>query len=334
MNEPLIMVWAFLLAFAVLAYVVLDGFDLGVGILLPGTADREERDVMINSVAPVWDGNETWLILGGGGLFAVFPTAYAILMPAVYLPALFMLLGLIFRGVAFEYRFKTERGRRYWDWGFSGGSMLAAFMQGVILGAIISGVQTDGRQFTGHAFDWLRPFNLFCGFAVVAGYALLGATWLNMKTEGALQERMRKLALPLMALVLVAMGVVSFWTPVMHEEIAQRWFTLPNLVLLSPVPVLVAALAVLTAYGLARHREALPFLATIGFFTLSFVGLGVSFYAFVVPGSLTIFDTAAPASSLWFMLVGALILLPLILAYTAYAYWIFRGKVRPGEGYH
>lgn len=334
MNEPLILAWAFLLAFAVLAYVILDGFDLGIGILLPTAKTPAERDIMVNSVAPVWDGNETWLILGGGGLFAVFPTAYAVIMPSVYLPALFMLMGLIFRGVAFEYRFKTERAKRYWDWGFIGGSTLAAFMQGVILGAIISGIETDGRQFTGHAFSWFSPFALFTGLCIVVGYALLGACWLVIKTEGGLQARARAIARPALIGTLIAFAGVSLWTPLRHPEIAERWFSLPNFIYLSPVPLLVAALAGLTFYALQKEKDYLPFLSALGLFTLGLVGLGVSLFPYIVPGTLTIWHAAAPASSLWFMLVGAIILLPMILAYTAYAYWVFRGKVTEETGYH
>jgi cytochrome d ubiquinol oxidase subunit II len=334
MNEALVLTWAFLLAFAVLAYVILDGFDLGIGILLPFARDDDDRDIMINSVAPVWDGNETWLILGGGGLFAVFPLAYAIIMPGIYLPALFMLMGLVFRGVAFEFRFKTIRARRYWDWGFIAGSALAAFMQGVILGTIISGIETDGRQFTGGAFSWFSGFSMLTGLSVVIGYALLGAGWLVLKTEGQLQLRMRTLALPALGGTLLAIAAVSAWTPFRHPEVAERWFAWPNIAFLSPVPLLVAGLAALVFYGLTSRRELMPFLASIGLFTLSFIGLGISFFPYVVPESVTIWESAAPSSSLWFMLAGAAVLLPLILAYTAYAYWIFRGKVTKETGYH
>ncbi|MGE0232057.1 MAG: cytochrome d ubiquinol oxidase subunit II [Flavobacteriaceae bacterium] len=327
-------VWAALIAFAVLMYVVLDGFDLGIGILFPFVRHEKRRDVMINSIAPVWDGNETWLVLGGGGLYAVFPLAYSLLLTAFYAPLTAMLLALIFRGVAFEFRFKDPRHRRWWDWGFSGGSILAAFTQGVVLGTFIQGVAVDGRSYAGGWFDWLTPFSLFTGIALVAGYGLLGATWLVMKAEGGLQAQCRRLAVGFLAAVLVALAVVSLWTPLIHEGVRGRWFVWPNIAFLAPVPLLGAASAFGLFAAVRKGADYWPFLFALALFVFSYLGLAISFYPYIVPPSVTVHQAAGPDESLGFLLVGALILLPLILAYTAYSYWVFRGKVRAGESYH
>jgi len=330
----LALVWAFLIAFAVLAYVVLDGFDLGVGILFPAFPRPAERNLLTATIAPVWDGNETWLILGGGGLFAAFPLAYAILMPAFYAPLIIMLLGLVFRGVAFEFRHRSTGWATWWDRGFWLGSTLAAFCQGLALGTWIQGVDVAGRAYAGGWFDWLTPFSVATGVALVCGYALLGCGWLILKTTGEVQERAFRLAKPFFAVLVVGIVGVSIWSPFHHPSIAARWFSWPNIALLSPVPLLVAAFAWRAWRGLERREERSPFLCALGLFTLSFAGLGVSFYPVIVPFAVTIREAAAPPSSLAFLLVGASILLPIILAYTAYAYWVFRGKTDAAEGYH
>ena len=329
----LVLVWAALLAFAVFAYVVMDGFDLGVGILFPFFPPGEGRDRSMNSIAPVWDGNETWLILGGGGLLAAFPLAYAVLMPAVYAPIIAMLLGLVFRGVAFEFRWRTVRGRWAWDLAFFGGSLLAAFSQGVILGAVLQGIEVEGREYAGGWWDWLSPFTVLTGASLVVGYALLGATWLNMKTEGRVQERARRLAFWFASGMLVAIAAVSAATPFLDAEYARRWFSWPGVLLSAQVPILVMIVATLLFLSLRRKHDYAPFLLALGLFSLGGAGLGISIFPDLIPGKITIWDAAAPDSSLSFMLVGALILIPIILAYTAYAYWIFRGKVKD-EGYH
>ena len=334
MAIDLASVWAILIAFAVLAYVMLDGFDLGIGILFPASAGPEQRDVMINSVAPVWDGNETWLVLGGGGLLAAFPLAYAVLLPALYAPLTAMLLALVLRGVAFEFRFRTPRHKLAWDCAFWGGSVLAALMQGIALGAFIQGFAVEDRTYAGGWWDWLTPFSILTGIAVVVGYALLGATWLIMKTEGALQNWCFRITLPLGAAVVGLIVIVSIWTPLLDPEIAARWFGWPNIVLVSPVPLLVAGAALALYRAIEARRERLPFLLAQGLFVLSYVGLGISLYPYIVPRSITVWQAAAPPESLISLLVGALILIPIILAYTAYAYWIFRGKVDPAGGYH
>jgi cytochrome d ubiquinol oxidase subunit II len=327
------LIWAALLAFAVFAYVVMDGFDLGVGILFPLFGKGAERDKAMNSIAPVWDGNETWLILGGGGLFAAFPLAYAILMPAVYAPIIAMLLGLVFRGVAFEFRFRTVRAQPAWDFAFFGGSIIAAFAQGVTLGAVLQGIHVEGRAYGGGWFDWLSWFSLLTGASVVVGYTLLGATWLVMKTEGALQEWARRFAWFAAAGTLAAIGAVSLATPFLTNQYYLRWFEWPQILLTAQVPLLVAIIAGLLFFEMWRKREVTPFLLSLALFALTFAGLGVSLYPYIIPQAVTLWDAAAPESSQLFMLVGAVIMIPIILAYTGYAYWVFRGKVRD-EGYH
>lgn len=328
------LIWAILIAVAVLMYVVMDGFDLGVGILFPFVKERHNRDTMINSVAPVWDGNETWLVLGGGGLFAVFPLAYSVLFTALYAPLIAMLLALIFRGVAFEFRHRHEGHRKWWDLAFAWGSIAATFFQGVVLGAFIGGIAIEGRSYAGGWFDWLTPFSVLTGLALVAGYGLLGAGWLIMKTEDDLQARAYAFAKRLSPLVIFAIGAVSLWTPLAHPEIAERWFSLPNFFYLLPVPVLVLSLALLLWRALGRRFEYQPFLLTLGLFLLSYIGLGISLFPYIVPPSITIWEAAGPDESTGFLLVGMVVLLPLVLGYTAWSYWIFRGKVRKGEGYH
>ncbi|MEE2953178.1 MAG: cytochrome d ubiquinol oxidase subunit II [Pseudomonadota bacterium] len=330
----LAVVWAFLIAFAVIAYVILDGFDLGVGILFPFLGRHENRDTAMNSVAPIWDGNETWLVLGGGGLFAVFPLAYAIIMPAIYAPIIVMLLALIFRGVAFEYRFKTVRGRFLWDWSFFIGSIFAAFSQGIALGTLVQGIEVEGRAYAGGWFDWLTPFSLATGFALVVGYGLLGATWLVMKTEGDVHDTARRYAFPLAVLTLLAMGGVSIWMPFLESEFYWRWFGLPQAFYVAPVPLFVLFAAYSLFDSLLKGKHVRPFLSALSLFLLGFVGLGINFWPNIIPPDVTIWQAAAPEESLLFLLVGAAVLIPMILVYTAYAYWVFRGKVVEGEGYH
>lgn len=334
MVFDLAFIWAGLIAFAVLTYVVLDGFDLGIGILFPFARSEHDRDMMMNSVAPVWDGNETWLVLGGGGLFAVFPLAYAVIMPALYMPITLMLLGLVFRGVSFEYRWRTTRGKGIWDMAFFGGSVIAALCQGIALGALVQGIEVTGRAYSGGWFDWLTPFSILTGIGVVVGYALLGATWLVLKTENDIHVQMRKASWWLGAATLVLIGVISIATPFQDPVYFERWFNLPGSLWTMSVPLLMMGLAWKFFTGLNDQKDLQPFLCALGFFVVSFIGIGVSFYPMMVPPSLTIWQVAAPDSSLAFALVGALVLVPLILAYTAYAYWVFRGKMDPSEGYH
>lgn len=327
-------IWAGIIAFAVLVYVILDGFDLGVGILFPTAETEKERDLMMNSVAPIWDGNETWLVLGGGGLFAVFPLAYAVVMPALYMPIIIMLLALIFRGVAFEYRWRTKRWKRVWDWGFFAGSLIASVAQGIALGALVQGIEIENRSYAGGRWDWLTAFSILTGIAVPFGYALLGATWLNLKLTGRLQERMRGMARLFALATLAFLTVFSVLTPLQEATYAARWFAWPTAIYSFAVPGLVAAVAWRLWRGLARGDDLAPFLCALALFVLAFVGIGISFYPMMVPPELSIAEAAAPDVSLRFTLVGTLVLVPFILAYTGYAYWVFRGKMDPEEGYH
>ena len=327
-------IWAGLLALAVLIYVMLDGFDLGIGILYPFFRKGEERNTAMNTVAPVWDGNETWLVLGGGGLFAAFPLAYSIVMPALYAPVLAMLFGLIFRGVAFEFRWRDREHHIIWDTGFFGGSLLATFSQGIVLGAFVQGIKVEGRAYSGGWFDWLTPFSVFTGMSLVFGYAFLGAMWLILKTEGELRDRLYALSLPLMAIVFGLTGAVSLWTALLSPEIFARWFSMPALAYLAPVPILASVLAWQIYVNLQRRIDHRPFPLALGLFILSYAGLGISIFPYVVPRAVTVAQAAAPDASLGFMLIGAVIFLPLIVIYTGYSYWVFRGKVKPGEGYH
>ncbi len=334
MEPDLAFIWAGLIAFAVLAYVILDGFDLGIGILFPLMRGEADKDLAMNTVAPVWDGNETWLVLGGGGLFAVFPLAYAVVMPALYAPIIAMLLALIFRGVAFEFRWRTKRAKWLWDISFFGGSLVATFAQGVALGALVQGIAVENRAYAGGHWDWLTPFSILTGAALVVGYAMLGAAWLILKTEGPVRDRARAVSWIAGPATLALIGLVSLITPFLEPAYLDRWFRTPDILLTIWVPVLVAAAAWFYLRGLREERDAWPFLAGLAVFVLSFIGIGISFYPNIVPPSLTIAEAAAPDESLWFLLVGALVLVPLILAYTAYAYWVFRGKIDPAHGYH
>ena len=333
MEWYLPVIWAALIGTAVAMYVILDGFDLGIGILFPLAKSTSERDQMMRSIAPFWDGNETWLVLGGGGLWVAFPTAYAVIMPAFYLPVIVMLLALVFRGVAFEFRL-VSRSKVWWDIAFVAGSTLAAFSQGLILGALVQGVTVQNGAFAGGHFDWATPFALTCGLALIAGYALLGATWLVMKTEGPVAERARGQAKICLLLVLAFMGAVSLWTPLSIPRIADRWFSLPNFFFLWPVPLITALLAVGLWRWIEARRDVLPFVASIGFFLLGYLGLVISSYPYLVPPSLTVWQTAAAPASQIFMLIGTIFLLPIILGYVIFIYWLFRGKVREGESYH
>jgi cytochrome d ubiquinol oxidase subunit II len=328
------LIWAGVIGMAVALYVILDGFDLGVGILFPFSRSEKERDQMIGSIAPFWDGNETWLVLGGVGLWVAFPRAYAVIMSALYLPVIVMVLALVFRGVAFEFRGMAATSKSYWNFAFSAGSALTAICQGVILGALIQGIAVKDGAFAGGVFDWATPFAFLCGLGVLAGYGLLGATWLVMKTDGDVAARAHQHAKILLLAVLGFMAAVSLWTPLAFERITARWFSIPNIFYLWPVPLVTAATAFACWRWLEQGRELVPFLAAIVLFLLGYAGIVISVFPYLVPPSLTIWDTAAAPGSQWFMLVGTLVLLPIILGYYVVVYWIFRGKVHEGQGYH
>ncbi len=333
MVLDLVPIWTVILGLAVFYYVVFDGFDLGVGILY-GVAPAAFRPVMMSSIAPIWDGNETWLVLGGVGLMAAFPLAFAIIIPAVYFPILIMLLALVFRGVAFEFRFKRPALRRFWDNAFCVGSAVATFAQGTVLGSFIQGFKVDGRQFAGTSLDWVTPFVLLTGVALMAGYGLLGSSWLVMKTEGELQAWSRRSGRVCLIGVVVAIVAVSIYTPLVDQAIAQRWFSWPAIAWLAPVPLLTAAIAVASWHALGGSFEAAPFLGAIGLFLMSFVGIAISLWPTIVPHHYTLWEAASSPSTQAFLLIGTLFLLPIILMYTAWSYWVFRGKVRGDIGYH
>lgn len=335
MGVDLVTIWAVIILFGVMMYVIMDGFDLGIGILFPLMPDKDDRDVMMNTVAPVWDGNETWLVLGGAGLLAAFPLAYSVILSALYLPLIFMLIALIFRGVAFEFRFKaTDESRHWWDKAFIFGSIATAFFQGVTLGAYLNGITVTNRAFAGGPLDWITPFSLFTGVGLVIAYALLGSTWLIMKTEGEIQRHMYRLTRTAVWALLAVIVILSLWTPLLHERIANRWFSMPNILWFAPVPVLVVLVSLGLLRSLATQRQIAPFVLTLCLVFLGYSGLGISIWPYVIPPDITLRDAASSPQSMGFTLVGALLIMPIILMYTAWGYYVFRGKVRRGEGYH
>ncbi|AAV90196.1 cytochrome d ubiquinol oxidase subunit II [Zymomonas mobilis subsp. mobilis ZM4 = ATCC 31821] len=330
-------VWACLAAVGILIYVVLDGFDLGIGILFATQKDEKHRDVMMNTIAPVWDGNETWMVFGGAVLLGAFQTAYSVILPALYLPLIVMLLALIFRGVAFEYRVHahSKEARCLWGAAFMGGSTLATFCQGMVLGGLLQGIKTTDHHFTGSALDWLNPFSIFCGVALVIGYGLLGAGWLIWRTEGELQAYARRAARCLGSLLLVCIAVVAVWTPMLRSTYLNTW---TNSSSHAVAAVVLAVLAVLVSViffrSLKSGKDRTPFLCALGWFILSYLGLALSAWPYIVPPYITIWQASSPVTSQTFLLVGTVILLPLVLAYTIYCYKIFHGKVTSSDGYH
>lgn len=332
-NLPL--VWAIIIMFGIVMYVIMDGFDLGMGILYPFFKDKHDRDVIMNTVAPVWDGNETWLVLGGAGLLAAFPLAYSVILSAFYLPLILMLMGLIFRGVAFEFRFKAhEHERHFWDKSFIGGSIAATFFQGVTLGAYIEGIEVVGRAYAGGPLDWISPFSIFTGLSLLVAYGLLGSTWLIMKTEGELQKKAYAITRTLVWVLLAVIVAVSIWTPFIDANIAQRWFSFPNIIYLSPVPLLVAGSAYLLLRAVANKAHTAPFVFTLVLIFLCYGGFGISLWPNIVPPDISIWEAASPPESQAFTLVGTLLIIPIILGYTLWAYYVFRGKVRHGDDFY
>ena len=335
MVEPvfdLVYIWAGIVAFGIIMYVLMDGFDLGLGMLFPFAPDEEARDVMMNSIAPVWDGNETWLVLGGVGLLAAFPLVYAVFLPALYIGVFFLVAGLIFRGVAFEFRFKAKTSRYLWNWSFTIGSTVAAFAQGAVVGAYIEGFETENMRYVGGAMDWVTPFTVLTGFGIVAGYALLGATWLIMKSEDYIQAWAYKITPWLLLAVLVVFAAISVWTPLINPLVAERWFGSISWIWLLPV------LAALCAYrifsSVRQKRNGTPFVATMGMFIFTYLGLLASKFPYVVPPNYTLWDASSAHESQLFLLIGLLFVIPFVLGYTAWTYWVFRGKLKAGEGYH
>ncbi|MFN3857248.1 MAG: cytochrome d ubiquinol oxidase subunit II [Caulobacter sp.] len=341
MSLDLPLVWAGLIAVAVLLYVLLDGFDLGVGILFPFARGPKERDAMMNTIAPYWDGNETWLVLGGGGLFAAFPMAYAILGPALYMPLMLMLLALILRGVAFEFRLHgRKRGKAFWTAAFAGGSLVATLSQGLVLGGFIQGVTVADGAFAGGPFDWLTPYTLLVAVGLVAGYALLGACWIVWRTENQLHQDARRWAFRALAASALLLAGVSLATLIIHPRVAARWgfegggFDLATLAPLLPIPLLGAVGLGVIVVGLMRGKHLAPFVGAVLVFLSGYIGLAVGFFPNIVPYDVTFRMAANRDNALGLMLVGVAILLPVILGYTAWVYWIFRGKVAADAGYH
>lgn len=324
-------IFAAILAFIVIMYVILDGFDLGIGILFAFTGSERERDQMMNSIAPVWDGNETWLVFGGAMLYGAFPIVYGLLLPILYMPLMLMLIALIFRGVSFEFRFKAETSKPLWNWSFGLSSVMASFFQGVVLGCFVQGFPINEAQMTISETQWLTPFSLLTGIALVCGYGLLGATWMITKSEDRLQRKMRHYARGLLILVSIFMVFVSIWTPLHSTEIFARWYSFPNILLLSPLPLITAVMIYLTWNSLA-HSEWRPFIYSVVIFLCAYAGIAISVYPYLIPHQVTLWEAAAPSSTLKFILVGVVIMLPVLLAYTFYAYYIFRGKSH--HGYH
>jgi cytochrome bd ubiquinol oxidase subunit II len=323
----------FAVVFSIVMYVVMDGYDLGVGILFVPAPRDSDRDTMMNSIAPFWDGNETWLVLGGTLLIAAFPLAYATLLPAFYVPIMTMLFALIFRGIAFEFRFRAGRFRRLWDFAFSGGSILAGFCQGLVLGAFINGIRVEGGAFAGGTFDFASAFSVACGFGLIAGYALLGATWLMLRTEGTTAAYARAAAPVALAITLAFIAAVSLWTPLTHPHIAQRWFGWPDIAFLSPVPIVTALVALGIWRAVNRAQAARAFLLSIGLFLLAFLGLGISLWPYAVPYDATLWQAASSPATLAFVGVGTAVIVPITLGYLGYAHWVFRGKSSQDAGY-
>ena len=329
----LVPIWTLILALAVFFYVLLDGFDLGVGMLYGLAPDKRSRNAIMNSIAPIWDGNETWLVLGGLGLLAAFPTAFAVIIPAVYFPVLIMLLALVFRGVAFEFRFRDAENKTFWDHAFCYGSAVATFAQGVVLGSFVQGFPVRDGQFAGTSLSFLTPFSVLTGVALMFGYGLLGAGWLILKTEGDIQAEARRQGRICLIGVVTAIAIVSIWTPIMSSAVAARWFTWPNVALFAPVPVLSGVIALWTWRSLGNKAEAAPFFSAVGLFVLTYIGMAISLYPMIVPYQLTLWEAASSPRTQAFLLVGTLFLLPIILTYSGWSYWVFRGKVRADVGY-
>jgi cytochrome d ubiquinol oxidase subunit II len=335
MNQilDLVPIWALILGFGIIFYVLLDGFDLGVGMLSGFALESRSRNIIMNSIGPIWDGNETWLILGGLGLLAAFPVAFAVIIPAVYFPILVMLLGLIFRGVAFEFRLRDAENRTFWDYAFCYGSAIATFAQGVLLGSFIQGFEVRNGQFAGTSFSFLTPFSVLTGIGLMFGYALLGAGWLILKTDGEIQEEARRHGRICLVAALLVVAAVSLWMPSISPAIATRWFTWPNALFFAPVPLATVLLGWFTWRALGSTAEATPFLGAMALFVVSYLGIAISIYPMIVPYHYTLWEAASSPRTQAFLLVGTLFLLPVILTYSAWSYWVFRGKVRAESGY-
>ncbi|MDA9818331.1 cytochrome d ubiquinol oxidase subunit II [Flavobacteriaceae bacterium] len=325
---------ALLIVLGIILYVILDGFDLGVGIIFPFAPDEASKNKMMSSIAPVWDGNETWLIYGGGILFAAFPIAYSILLPALYIPLMLLIFALMFRGVAFEFRMKAKESRWIWDYSFTFGSTLAAFSQGLILGSLIEGFEVKNMQFAGGSFNWLTSFSITTGFGVVFGYALLGASWAILKTDNPTKEWAKNIAKPLNFILGLFVLMVSLKTPIQYPEIADKWFSFPNFFILLPIPLIAIFCWLKIFDSLSKDKDNQPFIFTVAIFILSFVGLGYSLWPYIIVNNLTIWDLAAPAKSLQLVFITLMISFPIVLGYTLFVYKLFKGKVLEKDSYY
>ncbi|MCL7929232.1 cytochrome d ubiquinol oxidase subunit II [Halomonas sp. ATCHA] len=332
MEFYLPLIWAGIIGFGVIMYVLMDGFDLGLGILYPFAPDDDARDVMMNSVAPVWDGNETWLVLGGAGLLGAFPLVYSVFLPALYIGVFLMLAGLIFRGISFEFRFKSSKNRHWWNRAFCWGSVVATFAQGALVGTYIQGFAVEDFVYVGGALDWLTPFTVLTGLGLMAGYALLGATWLILKSEGYVQAWAYRITPKLLFAVLAVFAIISLWTPLVSLEVRSRW--LDQLHLIWVFPILTLVCAGMLYRSVKREQEGLPFVMALGLFIFTYLGLIASKWPVIVPPDHTIWDASSAPESQLFLLVGVVFIIPIVVAYTAWTYWVFRGKVKVGEGYH
>jgi cytochrome d ubiquinol oxidase subunit II len=318
--------WAALLAFAIIFYVILDGFDLGVGILSGTTRNEGLRTGMMHAISPFWDGNEVWLILIGAGLFGAFPLFYSIFLPALYVPLALMLFGLIFRGVSFEFRDRAGNMRWLWEWGFFLGSLVAAFVQGAAIGRIAQGVPVFGGQYVNvqGSFDWLTPFPIICGIGLVFGYALLGAGWLVLKTNGPLKDWAYQRMGWLLLGALIFLAFVFSVTIAADIRVRTRWLGNPWLIVF---PLIVAVASYGLLHGARRKIDGLPYPMAVVVFLASYLALAGSFWPYMIPYSVTITNAAAPVETLRFLFYGAgIVIFPLILIYTGVVYWTLRGK--------
>jgi len=327
----LVTIWSCLLGLAIILYVVLDGFSLGIGLLFPSARDEKERDALMNSIAPLWDMNQTWLVFGGGALFIAFPLIYGVVFSALYVPLLTFIFGLIFRGVTFEFRANATR-KRPWNRAFFSGSVVAVMSQGLTLGGIISGIAVEGDHFAGGPLDWLNPFSMMVGFALITGYILLGSTYLIIKTTGRVQERAYTQAFWSAWAVLGFMVLVTIWTPLYYPSALTNWLSPPRIYFIWTFPLLGLAAFYELIKSLKVRREIFPFACSVVFFFAGYLGLIASIYPYVVPPSITLQEAAAQRETLRFSLWGAVITLPVVLGYIIYSYSVFRGKVGT-EGY-
>ncbi|MDR3477356.1 MAG: cytochrome d ubiquinol oxidase subunit II [Gammaproteobacteria bacterium] len=332
MIDVLAVACIFVIGFCVLMYVLLDGFDLGIGILFPFFPGRHARDIMVSTVLPVWDGNQTWLVLGGAFLYGAFPQAFSLLLPALYMPIFVMVMSLLFRGITFEFRLKAKKSLPWWDALFCVSSTLVCFCQGLVLGTFVKGFQLGSEPNT-LSYELFTPFNISCGFALLFGYALLGATWIIGKTTGELQARMYHAAKICLLVVTLFLMIISLWTPFVDDSIRAIWFNPNYIYKLAMLPLVTGLMILYFGYALYKRAEYILFWLAIGIFVCAYLGFGISTFPYLIPHVLTIWQVVAPESTVLFMLFGALLLLPMLVGYTSYSYYVFRGKVTETIGY-